>query len=361
MPHPAPRRDRLARRPPRRLAACVAVLAVAGSLASAAPPAAAGKGEETVESEIARGNDLLNRRRADEAVRAFKHADKLAGGTSAEALIGLALTYNQLGAWVNAEKAARDALAVSGDDETLRGLSHNVIGLALVARAEDDADELAEAEAAFRAALAAIGEDYPVIGFNLGETLMRQGRDEEAVPLLEAFLATDPRGPNAARARSLLDDPRRARENLVPAFSMVTLDGRYLTPDDFAGRAVLLDFWGTWCPPCREATPALGRLAKRLDGEPFELVGVSNDSSREVLEQYVAEHEMTWTQVWDRTGEVARNSFLVRSYPTYVVLDHEGRVVYRASGWSERMRREIERQVRLAVRAARKAAPDGDG
>ena len=330
-------------------------------LAAPSPAPAAEGGDDDVQAALARGHDLLERQRADEAVRAFKQADKLAGGASAHAQIGLALAFNRLGAWVDAEKSARKALATAGDELDLQGAAHNALGIALLNKAGDDAEKLAAAEAAFRTALAAAGDANPVLNLNLAEALMRQGKDAEGVPLLEAYLATDPRGPGAARARSLLDNPRRARENLAPDFSMVTLDGRYLTPADFAGRAVLLDFWGTWCPPCREATPSLGRLAKRLAGEPFELVGVSNDSAREVLEQYVDEHAMDWTQVWDRDGSVARDAFLVRSYPTYLVLDHEGRVTYRVSGWGETIRRDLERQVLFAVRKARKAAEGESG
>jgi thiol-disulfide isomerase/thioredoxin len=327
----------------------------------APPPASAAEGGgDAVDAAIARGYDLLQRRLADDAVRAFREADELAGGTSARALIGLAQAHYQLGAAATAEKTARRALAAAGDDAFFQGAAHNLIGLALLAKAGDDAAKLAAAEAAFRAALERAGATSPVLNLNLAEALMRQGKDAEGVSLLEAYLATDPSGPNAARARSLLDDPRRAREeDLAPDFSMVTLDGRKLTPADFAGRAVLLDFWGTWCAPCRQATPALGRLAKRLAGEPFELVAVSNDAEREVLAAYVEEHGMDWTQVWDRNGSMARDAFLVRSYPTYVVLDHEGRVVYRVSGWGNTIQRSLEREVAAAVRKARKAAADG--
>jgi thiol-disulfide isomerase/thioredoxin len=336
----------------------ILLLPLAGFLPPAAVPAE--RGDDEVRAAITRGHELLERRLTAEAVRAFREADKLAGGSSVAALVGLAQAHLQLGAEGTAEKHARRALAAAGDNVFLQVAAHNVLGIALLAGAGGDADQLAKAEAAFRAALAGAGDTSPVLKLNLAEALMRQGEDAEAAALLEAYLATEPSGPEAARARSLLDDPRRARENVVPAFEMVTLDGRRLTPADFAGRAVLLDFWGTWCAPCRQATPALGRLAKRLEGEPFELVAVSNDAEREVLEKYVAEHAMDWTQVWDRDGSVARDAFLVRSYPTYVVLDHEGRVIYRVSGWGESIRRALERRVHSAVRDARKAAP-GEG
>ncbi len=332
------------------------------SLAAARPVPAAEAGGDEVAAAIARGYDLLDRRLADEALRAFREADKLAGGTSVAALVGLAQAHLQLGAEGTAEKQARRALAAAGDNIYAQVGAHNVLGIALLAGAGDDIEKLAEAEAEFRAALAGAGDRSPVLQLNLAEALMRQGEDAEAVPLLEAYLATDPSGPEAARARSLLDDPRRAREeDLAPAFAMLTLDGRELTPADFAGRAVLLDFWGTWCAPCRQATPALGRLAKRLAGEPFELIGVSNDATREVLEEYLAEHDVNWTQVWDRTGDVARNAFQVQNYPTYIILDHEGRVVYRVSGWGDQIRRDLERRVHAAVRQARKAVARESG
>jgi thiol-disulfide isomerase/thioredoxin len=118
---------------------------------------------------------------------------------------------------------------------------------------------------------------------------------------------------------------------------------------------VLLDFWGTWCAPCREATPPLGRLAGELHGEPFELVGIGHEP-RGVLEVYVAKHDMEWIQIWDRGGEVTRERFGVTSYPTYVLLDHEGQEVFRISGWHSGVRRRLERKVHAAVREAREAA-----
>lgn len=331
------------------------------ALPVAAPSAAieARLDEEAVDAEVSRGFDLMKRRRVDDALRAFKKADKLAGGESAGALIGLAEAYNHLGAWRNAEKAAERAILAAAGNKYMEAAAYNALGLAHLAGAVKDPDHLDPAERAFRAALERAGDTDPVLNLNLAEALMRQGRDAEGIPLIETYLATDPAGPSAARARSLLDNPRRSRENLVPDFGMATLDGRYVTPGDFSGRAVLLDFWGTWCGPCRTATPSLARLHKKLSGDPFVLVGVSNDATREVVEKYVAENSMDWTQVWDQDGRVGRDAFLVRSYPTYVVLDHEGRVVYRVSGWGDGIRIQLEREVFNAVRKARKATRDG--
>ncbi len=266
--------------------------ATGASSAEAAEPAA-----DPIQEKIAQGQDLLERKLADDAVRAFREADELAGGGSAEALIGLARAYQQLGALASAEKAARRAVAAAGDDPPLRFRAQETLRQVVSARAAGAAEAGAES----------------------------------------------------------------ATESESDAYSMTTLEGRSLTPDHFAGRAVLLDFWGTWCPPCREAAPVLGRLAQELRGEPFELVGVSTDASRGDLEVFIEQHDMEWTQVWDQSGEVTREHFRVRVYPTYVLLDHQGREVFRITGWDERIRSRLERAVRAAVRTAREAGGPADG
>lgn len=280
------------RRLPCAAALFAAALGLAGLPAFAAPPDTAAAAADPVAEKVAAGNGFLERKLADDAVRAFREADELAGGSSAEALIGLARAYHQLGASATAEKAARRAVAAAGEDPQLRFRAQETLRLVISARA----------------AGAVEAGSKPVTGAAAG------------------------------------------------AYSMVTLEGRSLTPDHFAGRAVLLDFWGTWCPPCREAAPALGRLAKRLDGEPFALVGVSTDASRGDLEAFVEVHDMEWIQVWDQSGEVTRKHFRVSAYPTYVLLDHEGREVFRITGWDEGIRRRLEHKVDAAVRAAREAA-----
>lgn len=245
--------------------------------------------------QIARARDLLESRLTADAISAFRRADELAGGRSVEALVGLAHAYHQLGASSTAEKAALRAVEAAGEDPELRR----------------------QAEEALRRVR---GE---------GET----GRGS----------AEDGSGAGAGSNRLV----------------MTTLDGRTLTLERFAGRAVLLDFWGTASPPCRQATPELGRLAGELEGEPFELVGVSGDPRGE-LEVYLAQNDVDWTQVWDPGGRITRGHFRVGRFPTYVLLDHEGREVYRVSGWSARIRRRLEARVAAAVRAAREEAERSD-
>ena len=97
--------------------------------------------------------------------------------------------------------------------------------------------------------------------------------------------------------------------------------------------------------------PELKDLHERMAKTPFELVSIANDLDRSTVERFVADEEMEWVQVWDGDQQVIRK-LDVRRYPTYVLVDHEGNVVFAASGWGPNVEREIETRVARAVAAA---------
>jgi len=323
-------------------------LLLAAAILAAAAPAAAGEGDEAaIREQLVRGFELLQEHRGDEAIRLFKKADRLAGGGSAEALVGLATAYNQVGAYASGEKTAVRACDLATDPR-LKGQAISALAVAVYYRAGDDRARLEEAVALFRSVLE-LDDEQPVAKYNLGAALLKLGRDDEGLDLLEEYLATDPTGPNAADARALVDDPRRARENLVPDFSVITLDGEYLTPADLKGKVVLVDFWATWCGPCQAAAPYLRRLHRKAQGKPFSILSISIDAERDVLEAFIRDHDMTWTQAWDERSTAA-SAFRIRSYPTYLLVDPDGRVLLRLSGWSDRIRGVLDSQIRRTIR-----------
>jgi thiol-disulfide isomerase/thioredoxin len=156
-----------------------------------------------------------------------------------------------------------------------------------------------------------------------------------------------------APARGVVPQPRSKRP--LPDLDMLTLEGVRVRTRDLRGKVVLLDFWGTWCAPCRAAVPQLRALHARLAGSPFALVSISNDPEREIVERFVTAHGMEWDQVWDERQEVI-GGLAVRRYPTYLLVDHEGNVVYTAIGFGPHVEREIEARVAAAVAAAEAAA-----
>ncbi len=85
-------------------------------------------------------------------------------------------------------------------------------------------------------------------------------------------------------------------------FQAKTVDGKPINfPEDYKGKVVLLDFWATWCPPCRAELPKVVEAYNQYHDKGFEIVSVSLDRPRQgpALLQFVKENNMTWPQIYD--------------------------------------------------------------
>jgi len=104
-----------------------------------------------------------------------------------------------------------------------------------------------------------------------------------------------------------------------------TLDGSRLSMDALQGKVVLLDFWATWCGPCREALPHIRDIARKFQGEPLVILSVSLDSDEQKWKDFVAKNQMTWPQYRDGgfNGSIAK-MFFVSAIPHTFTLDADG-------------------------------------
>jgi peroxiredoxin len=132
---------------------------------------------------------------------------------------------------------------------------------------------------------------------------------------------------DAERQRVLryIDNPELARARLAPAFDVTTLDGQHISMDALQGKVVLLDFWATWCGPCREALPHVRDMAKKFQGQPVVILSVSLDSDEAKWKEFVAKNDMTWPQYRDGgfTSPLAR-MFNVNAIPHTFTIDADG-------------------------------------
>jgi peroxiredoxin len=112
---------------------------------------------------------------------------------------------------------------------------------------------------------------------------------------------------------------------MAPAFAVTTTDGKRITMDDLQGKVVLLDFWATWCAPCREALPRIRNVARKFQGEPLVVLSVSVDIDQDKWKDFIVKNEMTWPQSCDNgfTGPVAK-MFGVNSIPHTFTIDADG-------------------------------------
>ncbi len=111
-------------------------------------------------------------------------------------------------------------------------------------------------------------------------------------------------------------------------FSLKTIKGEEVSCDTLAGKVVLIDFWATWCPPCREEIPKLKELYAKHHDDGFEIVGLSFDRNLNSLVTYSNEHELPWHQVY--LGELQKQvgqATGVTSIPRFFVLDRDHKLV----------------------------------
>jgi len=130
-------------------------------------------------------------------------------------------------------------------------------------------------------------------------------------------------------------DAGKIRKQLVgkPAPDLIARDlhGNPVTLSAFKGKTVLLDFWTTWCPPCRADGSSLEALYKKYSGGDLVIVGVSVDEPRAVVEKFLGEHPHAYPIILTSENEMPR-PFQVQSFPTYIVINHDGTIAAAVDG-----------------------------
>jgi thiol-disulfide isomerase/thioredoxin len=111
----------------------------------------------------------------------------------------------------------------------------------------------------------------------------------------------------------------------APSFQLPLHDGKMLDLTQYKGKVVLLNFWATWCPPCRDEEPSLRKLASTVDPSKFELVAVSVDDDWQVIDKYFAGATPPYTVVLDRGAEVSQR-YGTTKYPESYLIDETGRL-----------------------------------
>lgn len=114
-------------------------------------------------------------------------------------------------------------------------------------------------------------------------------------------------------------------------FKLQDLNGKTVKLSDFKGKAVLIDFWATWCPPCREAIPGIEKLYKTYSGKGLVVLGISLDEGDwDSVKSFATERGITYP-VLKGTEDVA-SRFQVRTIPMMVIINKEGKIVKRYLG-----------------------------
>jgi len=136
------------------------------------------------------------------------------------------------------------------------------------------------------------------------------------------------------------------RPTLAPAFTLQDGDGNPVSLADYKGKVVLLNFWGTWCPPCRQEMPSMEHLYKRLHDKGFVVLAVNQTETSEDVFIYTSQLSVTPTFeiLYDKKSDVAAE-YRVVGLPTTYLIDKKGNIRYRAVGGRDFDSPRVEQQI----------------
>ena len=121
----------------------------------------------------------------------------------------------------------------------------------------------------------------------------------------------------------------------APGFTLQNLDGSPVNLSDFRGKVVLLNFWATWCGPCKKEIPALKRLYQVRKGPDFEIVAVSMDrTDGDKVASFVSANQMDFPILLNPSGDIG-GRYWVRGIPTSFLLDKKGIIKWKVVGGRE--------------------------
>jgi len=121
--------------------------------------------------------------------------------------------------------------------------------------------------------------------------------------------------------------------SVAPDFTLQNEKGRMISLKDFAGKYVVLEFWGTWCGYCIKELPRLKTCHSKYHNK-VEFIGISYKDNRQSWLKAISKYELNWTNLLAENDEV-RDKYGVEGFPTKIIIDNEGKIVLKTTGESD--------------------------
>ena len=112
----------------------------------------------------------------------------------------------------------------------------------------------------------------------------------------------------------------------------------------YRGKVVYVDFWASWCGPCKQSFPWLDRLVREYSSQNFVVIGVNVDKNRDRAERFLSDTPAAFSIVYDPQGELA-TAYKVTGMPAGILIDRSGHVRFQHAGFSEKQKEAYEEQV----------------
>ena len=302
---------------------------------------------------FADGKQMLAHRQYSFALDAFKKANKIAGGACPKCLDQMADLQEGMHAWKDELATIQQQLELARS-QIDKSIAEGRLGRVLLAQGGDK-PKPAQLEAA-HAMLQTALTDYPK---NNGArwsdacVLARMGKTDESRQQFTACADNaPPTDPMRIRARHFAENPELSLHKMAPAFEVTALDGGRFNLDNMGGRVVLIDFWATWCGPCKEELPNLKKIAKEFANEPLTIISISWDSDEAKWKDFINKNEMTWIQYRDADHKLS-DRFGINAIPHYFTIDSDGVLTAEILGSGN----DVEGKLKKLLKRARESHP----
>jgi thiol-disulfide isomerase/thioredoxin len=118
---------------------------------------------------------------------------------------------------------------------------------------------------------------------------------------------------------------------VAPDFTLPTVDGQQVSLEAYRGKVVFLNFWATWCIPCREEMPALERLYQAYQAQDFAVISIDLKETADQVKAFFQKHALSFPALLDQNGAVFRD-YLVAGMPTTYLIGRDGMLLARGVG-----------------------------
>jgi thiol-disulfide isomerase/thioredoxin len=149
------------------------------------------------------------------------------------------------------------------------------------------------------------------------------------VVLALVLIGLAPRGGRGGASDPAPSGPRTG--SAAPALSGQTTDGKTVSLTDLKGKVVLINFWATWCGPCRQEMPELVALYKKYKERGLVVLSVAADETHEPVDAFLKDSPLPFTVVYG--VEDMKRAYAVNSLPTTVLVDKDGQIVFDIDGY----------------------------
>jgi thiol-disulfide isomerase/thioredoxin len=135
----------------------------------------------------------------------------------------------------------------------------------------------------------------------------------------------------------------------APDFTLPSIDGQQVSLQEYRGKVVFLNFWATWCIPCREEMPALEQLHQKYQSEGLAVLAVDLKESAEQVKAFFQKYTLSFPSLLDHNGAVFRD-YLVMGMPTTYLISRDGQLLAQGIGGRDWTRAEAQELIRALVK-----------